>query len=106
LSSTTRGAHAAPGPRMPSTARFSGTPARLAAWIHCDEARELAAQALTDATMRGRPGEIGIALRGQALVATDGPDIERLHAQSCPQHSEDGVKAILNVAFDVLDRRR
>ena len=44
-----------------------------------DEARELAAQALTDATMRGRPGEIGIALRGQALVATDGPDIERLH---------------------------
>jgi DNA-binding CsgD family transcriptional regulator len=46
----------------------------------CDEARELAAQALTDARMRGRPGEIGIALRGQALVDADGPDIERLHA--------------------------
>jgi DNA-binding CsgD family transcriptional regulator len=30
--------------------------------------------------MRGRPGEIGIALRGQALVDADGPDIERLHA--------------------------
>jgi DNA-binding CsgD family transcriptional regulator len=55
-------------------------PAALAVALGpCDEARELAAQALTDARMRGRPGEIGIALRAQALVATDGPDIERLH---------------------------
>jgi DNA-binding CsgD family transcriptional regulator/tetratricopeptide (TPR) repeat protein len=45
----------------------------------CDEARELAAQALSDARMRGRPGEIGVALRAQALVDDDGPDIERLH---------------------------
>jgi DNA-binding CsgD family transcriptional regulator len=44
----------------------------------CDEARELAAQALTDARMRGQPGEIGVALRAQALVDADGPDIERL----------------------------
>ena len=45
-----------------------------------DEAHELADQALTHARRRGRPGEIGIALRAQALTAAEGADIERLRA--------------------------
>lgn len=46
----------------------------------CDEAHELADQALTDARRRGRPGEIGLALRAQALTTADGADIEGLRA--------------------------
>jgi DNA-binding CsgD family transcriptional regulator len=46
----------------------------------CDEAREIAAAALRGARTRGLPAEIGIALRAQALVAGERPDIERLQA--------------------------
>lgn len=66
---------------------------RFATWIHGpwpaalavvlgpgDEARELATRALSDARMRGRPGEIGLALRARALIDPEGPDIERLRA--------------------------
>jgi DNA-binding CsgD family transcriptional regulator len=42
------------------------------------EARDLADDALADACARGRPGEIGLALRAQALVEPGRPDIERL----------------------------
>jgi DNA-binding CsgD family transcriptional regulator len=45
-----------------------------------DEAHELADQALTHARRRARPGEIGIALRAQALTTAEGADIERLRA--------------------------
>ena len=55
-------------------------PALAVALGPSDEARELAGQALTRARMRARPGEIGIALRAQALTAADGADIERLRA--------------------------
>lgn len=58
---------------------FGPWPAALAIALGpCDEAWELADQALTAARMRGRPGEIGIALRAQALVNAGGPDVERL----------------------------
>jgi DNA-binding CsgD family transcriptional regulator len=58
---------------------FGPWPAALALALGpCDEARELAERALTDARMRGRPGEIGIAMRSQALVCASVPDIERL----------------------------
>jgi ATP/maltotriose-dependent transcriptional regulator MalT len=60
---------------------FGPWPAALALALGaCDEARALAAQALTEARMRGRPGEIGIALYAQAMVDTDTPDIERLRS--------------------------
>jgi DNA-binding CsgD family transcriptional regulator len=44
----------------------------------CDEARKLAERALVDARARGLPGEIGLALRAQALVDPTRLDIERL----------------------------
>jgi len=46
----------------------------------CDEAREWATQALHGARARGVSGEIGIALRAQALVDGERADIERLRA--------------------------
>ena len=44
----------------------------------CDEAREWAAHALRGARARGVSGEIGVALRAQALVDGEGADVERL----------------------------
>jgi len=44
----------------------------------CDEAREWATRALHGARARGVSGEIGIALRAQALVDGEHTDIERL----------------------------
>ena len=44
----------------------------------CDEAREWAAHALQGARARGVSGEIGVALRAQALVGGERPDIEGL----------------------------
>ena len=46
----------------------------------CDEARELAAHALSGARSRGVPGEIGIALRAQALVGDERANVELLRA--------------------------
>jgi DNA-binding CsgD family transcriptional regulator len=55
----------------------------------CDEARSLADRALADARGRGRPGEIGVALRAQALVDADEPDVDRLRAAAAElEHSE------------------
>jgi DNA-binding CsgD family transcriptional regulator len=55
----------------------------------CDEARSLAGRALADARRRGRPGEIGVALRAQALVVADEPDVDGLRAAAAElEHSE------------------
>lgn len=60
---------------------FGPWPAALAVSLGpCDEARQLAAQALSEASMRAVPGEIGLALRAEAMVLADAPDIERLRA--------------------------